>query len=481
MANDLVNCDDLYRPAIDSILNKIIISTNLNSALKHSQLINSKYRIYTLDGDYLAPSGAMTGGYQRRKLSTINWEEKKKTYQKELEEIAETVRIQEKTCNELINTKRDNQANLEPKKQQLLTLKIKIENLDEKLKTYQNDLKQYDYSTTNPKKQQDQLIYWASELVKYEKLLQEKKGQIATTNHLKEQYRLAIQSSEQKLKEINSNYAKEAKALKELELMEARLKTLVENDINNLTQKYEITLDYAIETFNTDLEMSLEEARELIKDLNDELHKFGNVNLKAAEELKKREIEHAEKKELYDKIAKACNDLAVVIKQLDHKAISQFSQVIKEANQRLPKIFQYLFGGGSCEIVYEDPENILTSGIEIKTHLPGKTVTKLMLFSGGEKTLIALAVLLAVLQTSTIPLVILDEAESALDPANVERFGNIILKNSDKTQFIIITHRPGTMQQCEILYGVTMARNGVSIMIPIQLKEATKYIQKEQQ
>lgn len=478
MANDLVQCDDLYRPAVDALLNKVIISDDFDNAFKHAKLTNHRYRIYTLDGDYLATSGVITGGYNRQIQKTgINLEKKKQDLLNEIETIAQKVRQDENECNQLINVSRDNKVIIEPKKFQLIQLNTKIESLIQEIKNNKNELEQYDYSKSNPDHQQEELNRLASELVHIKKRLDDQKNQVDSAVNLKEKYRLSIQENEQKLKIISSNHNQKTEELNKLTVTQTRLSTLLENTINNLSQKYEMTLDYAIENFSNDLDMSLADARNLIKELNDELNKFSSVNLKAAEELKELEVEHSEKKELYEKVAKACADLEAAIKELDAKAIASFSHIIDESNRKLPEIFQYLFGGGTCEITYEDPDNILTSGIEIKTYLPGKTITNLMLFSGGEKTLIALSVLFAVLQTSIMPLVILDEAESALDPANVERFGNIILKNSEKTQFITITHRPGTMERCDILYGVTMAKKGVSTIIPVKLKDATKYVQ----
>lgn len=254
----------------------------------------------------------------------------------------------------------------------------------------------------------------------------------------------------------------------------------IDSNQNKLVEKYEITFDYALENHDHVLNMSVSEAQEVIRALEDEIKKFGNINLKAAEEIANRKQEFEDKKAEYTRISEACLTLEKIINELDAKAIASFSSVIDQANAKLPDIFKYLFGGGSCEIVYEDPDKILESGIEIRTHLPGKTITNMMLFSGGEKTLIALSVLFAVLQVSALPLVILDEAESALDPGNVERFASIIRQNSHNTQFITITHREGTMSQCDVLYGVTMMTKGVSIIAKMKLNSAQQYIKEKQ-
>ena len=131
-----------------------------------------------------------------------------------------------------------------------------------------------------------------------------------------------------------------------------------------------------------------------------------------------------------------------------------------------------MFGGGRAKLVLEEPDDLLNSGIDIDVQPPGKTIQNIRLFSGGEKSLIAISVLFAIMKAKNVPLVVFDEVEAALDQANVQRFANYIRKFSDDSQFIIVTHRPGTMTQCDVLYGVTMATQGVSNILRVQLKDA---------
>jgi chromosome segregation protein len=135
-------------------------------------------------------------------------------------------------------------------------------------------------------------------------------------------------------------------------------------------------------------------------------------------------------------------------------------------------MFKRLFGGGTCKVEYVDPQNILTSGLEVIAAPLGKKVTRLSLLSGGEKSLVALSILFSVLQIKNFPLIILDEAESALDPANVERFASIVKNSNENTQFIVITHRPGTMEKCDTLFGVTMQPKGISNIYKVELSQA---------
>lgn len=138
--------------------------------------------------------------------------------------------------------------------------------------------------------------------------------------------------------------------------------------------------------------------------------------------------------------------------------IVQFTEMFNKINAQLDGIFKAMFGGGRASLSMTDPENILETGIDIDVQPPGKTVKNIQTFSGGEKALIAISVLFAILKARTMPLCIFDEAEAALDQANVERFARYISRFKDQSQFIVVTHRPGTMAQCDTLYGVTMQK-----------------------
>ena len=150
----------------------------------------------------------------------------------------------------------------------------------------------------------------------------------------------------------------------------------------------------------------------------------------------------------------------------------QFNDIIEKINQVLPSVIDHMFGGGHAYLALDNPDDILNSGIEIHVQPKGKSIKNMRLFSGGEKSLIAISVLFAILQVRHMPLCVFDEVEAALDQANVERFAHYMKHYSDKTQFIVLTHRPGTMAMCDILYGVTMQQGGVSQMLKVRLSDA---------
>ena len=159
--------------------------------------------------------------------------------------------------------------------------------------------------------------------------------------------------------------------------------------------------------------------------------------------------------------------------------IKQFKESFNAINAQLNDEFRKLFGGGRASLKLVDPNDILNTGVDIDVQPPGKNFQNLTLLSGGEKSLVAICVLFSILKASTMPLCVFDEVEAALDSANVERFAKYISHFKEGSQFIVVTHRPGTMEQCDSLYGVTMKQKGVSSLLKVQLSEAIGYANEE--
>ena len=173
-----------------------------------------------------------------------------------------------------------------------------------------------------------------------------------------------------------------------------------------------------------------------------------------------------------EQLVAARGQLLDVIKEMDEIMIERFSYMFDRINEELPAIFSTLFGSGTAKLVLEQPDDLLNSGVDIDVSPKGKTIQNIRLFSGGEKSLIAISVLFAILKARHVPLCVFDEVDSALDQANVERFARYLKEFAQETQFVVLTHRPGTMAQVEVLYGVTMPTPGVSEMIRVQLVDA---------
>ena len=167
----------------------------------------------------------------------------------------------------------------------------------------------------------------------------------------------------------------------------------------------------------------------------------------------------------------ASKELLDVIEEMDKIMIDKFEVTFNKISEEFGHVFKILFKGGKGILKLTDPENILTTGIEIIAEPPGKKLNSIVLLSGGEKTLTAIALLFAILNVKTVPFIILDEAEAALDDANVDTFGEYIKSKKDKSQFILITHKKRTMEYADILYGITMQESGVSKIVSVKLEE----------
>jgi len=189
--------------------------------------------------------------------------------------------------------------------------------------------------------------------------------------------------------------------------------------------------------------------------------------------------QYTEVNERYEFMTKQMNDLIEsrekilsAIDEMDAEMTKLFKEMFNRINNEFNETFRILFGGGKARLILEDPSDILNTGIDIDVQPPGKQVQNIRLFSGGEKALIAISVLFSILKARPVPLCIFDEIEAALDQGNVERVARYLKNFKQDTQFIVVTHRPGTMEQCDVLYGVTVQKQGVSQMLKVQLTDA---------
>ena len=241
--------------------------------------------------------------------------------------------------------------------------------------------------------------------------------------------------------------------------------------VNKLWDEYELTRSTAAEKAQPVEDMT--EAEKHLTELKNKIRALGSVNLGAIEE-------YAEVRERYDFLSAQLNDVNVskeelckMIEELTEKMKSVFMQSFDTINKNFGSIFKELFGGGNGELILTDPENVLECGIEISVQPPGKVITSLMSLSGGEQSLAAVAIYFAILRYSPAPFCLLDEIEAALDDVNVTRYAQYLHRLTDKTQFITITHRRGTMEEADVLYGVTMQEKGISKLLKMNAGQTT--------
>ena len=249
----------------------------------------------------------------------------------------------------------------------------------------------------------------------------------------------------------------------------ARIRGEEKQLLDKLWENYELTPTAARSTAQPVENRSTVEKRAAA--LRSEIRKLGPVNLAAIEEydtLSERLTFLTEQK---DDLEKAEEELRKIIAELTVQMQDVFAESFALLNQYFGETFREMFGGGSAELCLEDESDILGCGIEIRVTPPGKSVKNLSLLSGGEKAFVAIALYFAIMKVRPTPFCILDEIEAALDDVNVTRYAQYLRRLSDKTQLIVITHRRGTMEEADMLYGVTMQEQGVSKLLMLNIRE----------
>ncbi len=271
------------------------------------------------------------------------------------------------------------------------------------------------------------------------------------------------------IKELNERILVLQGEVVRIETKKNKIEEDLENAANRLWDNYELTYNTALE-FKKDIG-SLSEAQKVISQLKNSIRALGNINVDAIEEYKEVKGRYEFMSTQVADMEKAKADLEKLIGEMMAVMREQFAKKFQIINELFGKSFVELFGGGKAEVKLLNPLDTLESPIEIEVQPPGKKLQSITLLSGGEHALTAIALLFALLQVSPAPFLVLDEIEAALDDENVYRFADYIRSRGDNTQFVVITHRRGTMEAADILYGVTMQEKGVSRLLSMKLDE----------
>ncbi|MDF2927664.1 MAG: chromosome partitioning protein Smc [Paenibacillaceae bacterium] len=257
--------------------------------------------------------------------------------------------------------------------------------------------------------------------------------------------------------------------LHQTEVRTNRLDVELENLLKKLGEEYELSYELAKSRYPAPEDIPAAQMR--VRELKREINALGEVNLGAIDEFarvsERYEFLSAQKKDLLE--AKA--SLYQVIREMDEEMSKRFRTTFEQIRSHFTVVFAKLFGGGRADLVLVDPAMPLDTGIEIIAQPPGKKTQNLQLLSGGERALTAIGLLFAILHVKPVPFCVLDEVEAALDEANVARYAGYLREFSDVTQFIVVTHRKGTMEEADVLYGVTMEEGGVSKLVSVRLEE----------
>lgn len=580
-AKDLLNYEKKYENIINYLLGKTIIAEDLNVAVSFSKGIGNKFKIVTLDGDLINPSGAMTGGSiskskigvlsradeikkleadinkNENKIIKLESESKKeeenlknarilrtnyyKTFNKSSVEYAIFEEKQDKIKSEIINFEnllqklKEDIKNAEEEESQLKEEILKYnkyieekeaenKNLQEILKVHEmkeekeviNNLKdevtdlkisfssfkdsvdssfemanlikeQIDKNLDLKENKEKRILEKNEEIIKEEKnvdeiqekiqnygiLNEEKQGEIFKIKEKQENNILEIDNLEEKSKEYFEEILNIEKKKDKLDLDFSKLEFERSKIIENMWENYEITPqtenDMPEEEYNS---INLKEASLEIKDLKQRIKNIGPVDISSIDEY----IETKKRKDFLEEQKQDMNlsirEIKNAICNLTDAMKNEFNEKFYKIKENFEKVFKEFFSGGNATLSLEDPEDPLNSDIEIKAQPPGKKLQSMMLLSGGERTLTAIALLFAILKTNPSPICVLDEIEAALDDINIDRFTKYLKSYVNKNiQFIIITHRKGTMEAAESVYGATMEEKGITKLVSLDLKK----------
>lgn len=473
-ANTFVTNDPLYDVVRDSLLANVLVCDTLVNANELAKRLQYHYKIITLEGDVVHKGGSMSGGNTKSASSPL-------TIQKELNQILHSLEGQAMKVESLKGQLYTLQNKQETIASQIVQLQISIAQLEPivQAKRAKYERLKADYEQIAPEDKIEQEGVVEDDLVvKLSHEYSKRDDILAQTKNKRERRMKAgsdLERKEVQIKELRRELNQLHNQEREVELQRVKAETQLEGALERLSANYEMTFEYA-QTQKRDIAMDMDEARKQVVLLRQEISSLGNVNLDAP-------AEYAEVSERFTFLTKQRSDLQdaklkilEAIDEMDEVMVQQFNDMFTKINSELNDVFRSLFGGGKARLFMVDPQDILHTGIDIDVQPPGKTVQNIRLFSGGEKSLIAICVLFSILKARTMPLCIFDEVEAALDQANVERFAKYIAQFRGESQFIVVTHRPGTMAQCDALYGVTMQQNGVSQILKVKLQDALHMI-----
>lgn len=367
-------------------------------------------------------------------------------------------------CKEKLAVKKEqllaNKKQLERLQAEKTDILARIDSLEEDQRWLQNEMNSNDFGENELDKSA-------------KKKLQEKNDTISLIS-LRREKRLSMQQQiedeEVTISELKRQHQQIVNVLKDEEVKLNRLDVELETRLNQLSEKYTLSFEAAKKDYP--LQHTPEETKKEVHLIKKAIEELGTVNIGAIEEYERISERHRFLTVQKNDLVEAKETLYEIIREMDEEMVKRFGQTFHAIQQEFETVFQALFGGGRAELQLTDPDDLLHTGIEIVAQPPGKKLQNLALLSGGERALTAIALLFSILRVRPVPFCILDEVEAALDEANVYRFSQYLKQFSAETQFIVITHRKGTMEGADALYGVTMQESGVSKLVSVRLEDA---------
>ena len=476
-----------YQASITGILE---ISEKLEKELQESEInyATGKQKISSLEEEMQKLKNRL----QKLEDENQNIENLKKDAITKKEEIQKEITILNNQNEELTqiiteyaDLNKDDQKYIDNLNEDITNLKISVSSFDEsessieEIKERINQEIEANKNTIKNKKEQIQEINEENKnlensikeiLEKIEQIKEEVKNSSSKIEELKQERKDKNEKLNYQETQITEkfNIIEELKSqLVKLEVKKNKTEEEIENIINKLWEEYELTPNTVQDYKKPE---NIQNTKRKVNELRTQIKEMGSININSIEEYKNL-------KERYDFMSEQRLDLEStmvklrkIVTDMTQLMKEQFKEKFKEINKNFGDVFSELFGGGKAEVRLEDEKNILECGIEIIAQPPGKKLQNMLLLSGGEKALTAIALLFAILKINPAPFCVLDEIEAALDDVNVYRYAEYLKKFAKDTQFLVITHRKGTMEAADSVYGVTMEENGISKLLSMKLK-----------
>ena len=512
LASDALTCDLKYRNIIENLVGNVVIAKDLASANQIAKTARHRFRIVTLAGDVINPGGSMTGGATSRKNnSAVLQQNRQITKQKELiSRLEESMlnlevkkpEVQQKTFalkEEIALAKSDLsviQLKLTDAKDRNLRssyeLKIEVATLEANLQNHLNEVSRLKTecekaeveleiaretlatSDATVAELQESLMRLEKEITKAEigkeniaeKIRKDREQLVRLTEQLKT-LEGEIRGSRRLINDVNISLNKLSGDIGKLDIK-------LDIGIEKLEKEYEMTFDYAY--LHYPIQKDIAGARAEVQKLNRQASNFGTVNIGSIDEYERVNERYNFLESESSDLTLAAENLQSSIDEMDSSMVIKFKETFDLVRLRYIETFIELFGGGHADLLLTDPGDLLNTGVEIIARPPGTKLGVSTLLSGGQKALTSIAMLFAILKVRVIPFCILDEVEAALDEANVVRYARYLKHFSDQTQFIVITHRRGTMEEADTLYGVTMQERGITTMVSVKMDTIDEYV-----
>ncbi|WP_203362278.1 chromosome segregation protein SMC [Bacillus sp. REN10] len=438
------------------------------------QTINERLSLYDREKkEFQEEKERLVHRYQSVEQRLAHQQEEIKALDAEIKNLTEKRKQESSLKESLLQSMSDTKSMLAVKKEQLFTGQTRLEQVQKELAETKKKQLQWEEELHWLKSEMSSSHQGEEELEQAARMKQIDKEQTVTLISLRRKERLEkqqkLEGEELELKELRRLHKAMSEAVQDEEVKINRLDVEIENRLEQLRKDYAMSYEYAKDTYP--LPFPIDEVRKKVKLIKLSIEELGTVNIGAIDEYERVYERYTFLEEQRVDLQEAKDTLMQVIEEMDVEMTKRFKETFQAISSHFLPVFQALFGGGRAELKLTEPNDLLHTGVDIVAQPPGKKLQNLSLLSGGERALTAIALLFSILKVRPVPFCVLDEVEAALDEANVYRFSKYLKQFSEETQFIVITHRKGTMEEADVLYGVTMEESGVSRLVSVRMEE----------